>query len=278
MTGRRSRFILTVLVFGFAFLYLPILSVVVYSFNESRMVTVWGGFSLKWWRELPQNEAMLEAAWLSLQIAVVNATVAVILGTMAGLAMARYRRFRGRTLFGGLVTAPLVMPEVITGISMLLLFVLLERLLGWPERGFSTIAIAHITFTMSYVAVIVQSRLTTFDLALEEAALDLGARPLKVFFLITLPIIAPALISGWLLSFTLSLDDLVITQFVTGPTATTLPMMIYSSVRRGVTPEINVLATFIILVVSIGIIAAGIIMNRNEKRRQQDIQMATANR
>lgn len=272
MLDRRSRFVVTAMVFAFAFLYIPIVSVVVYSFNESRMVTIWSGFSLKWWQALPENEEMVSAALLSLQIGVVNATVAVILGTFAGVALARYRRFRGRTLFTGLITAPLVMPEVIMGISMLLLFVMLERLFGWPERGFTTIAIAHITFTMAYVAVIVQSRLVTFDYALEEAAQDLGARPAKVFFVITLPIISPALVSGWLLAFTLSIDDLVITQFVTGPTATTLPMLVYSSVRRGVSPEINVLASIIVGIVTVGIVIATIVLQRQQRRRQREAQ------
>jgi len=272
MLNRRSRFVITAMVFAFAFLYIPIVSVIVYSFNESRLVTVWSGFSLKWWRALPENEEMISAALLSLQIGVVNATVAVILGTFAGVALARYKRFRGRTLFTGLITAPLVMPEVIMGISMLLLFVLLERLFGWPERGFATIAIAHITFTTAYVAVIVQSRLVTFDYALEEAAQDLGARPAKVFFVITLPIIAPALVSGWLLAFTLSLDDLVITQFVTGPTNTTLPMLVYSSVRRGVSPEINVLASVIVGIVTIGIVIATIVLQRRERIRRREAQ------
>ncbi len=270
MLNHRSRFVITAMVFAFAFLYIPIVSVIVYSFNESRLVTVWSGFSLKWWRALPENEEMISAALLSLQIGVVNATGAVILGTFAGVALARYKRFRGRTLFTGLITAPLVMPEVIMGISMLLLFVLLERLFGWPERGFATIAIAHITFTMAYVAVIVQSRLVTFDYALEEAAQDLGARPAKVFFVITLPIIAPALVSGWLLAFTLSLDDLVITQFVTGPTNTTLPMLVYSSVRRGVSPEINVLASVIVGIVTIGIVIATIVLQRRERIRRRE--------
>lgn len=270
MLNRRSRFVLTAMVFAFAFLYIPIVSVIAYSFNESRLVTVWSGFSLKWWRELPDNEAMVSAALLSLRIAFVTATFAVVLGTFAGVALARYKRFRGRTIFTGLITAPLVMPEVIMGISMLLLFVTLQQLVGWPERGFTTVAIAHITFTMAYVAVIVQSRLVTFDDALEEAAQDLGARPVKVFFVITLPIIAPALISGWLLSFTLSLDDLVIAQFVTGPADTTLPMLVYSSVRRGVSPEINVLASIIVGIVTIGIVAATLLLQRQERLKRRE--------
>jgi putrescine transport system permease protein len=274
MLDRRSRFVITAMVFAFAFLYIPIVSVIVYSFNESRLVTVWSGFSLKWWRELPQNTAMVSAAVLSLKIAFVTATVAVVLGTFAGVALARYKRFRGRTLFTGLITAPLVMPEVIMGISMLLLFITLQQLIGWPEPGFTTVSIAHITFTMAYVAVIVQSRLVTFDYALEEAAQDLGARPAKVFFVITLPIIAPALVSGWLLSFTLSLDDLVISQFVTGPADTTLPILVYSSVRRGVSPEINVLATIIVGIVTVGIIIATLLLQRRERIRRRELQAA----
>jgi len=274
MLDRRSRFVITAMVFAFAFLYIPIVSVIVYSFNESRLVTVWSGFSLKWWRELPQNTAMVSAAVLSLKIAFVTATIAVVLGTFAGVALARYKRFRGRTLFTGLITAPLVMPEVIMGISMLLLFNTLQQLIGWPEPGFTTVSIAHITFTMAYVAVIVQSRLVTFDYALEEAAQDLGARPAKVFFVITLPIIAPALVSGWLLSFTLSLDDLVISQFVTGPADTTLPILVYSSVRRGVSPEINVLATIIVGIVTVGIIIATLLLQRRERIRRRELQAA----
>jgi putrescine transport system permease protein len=274
MLDRRSRFVITAMVFAFAFLYIPIVSVIVYSFNESRLVTVWSGFSLKWWRELPQNTAMVSAAVLSLKIAFVTATIAVVLGTFAGVALARYKRFRGRTLFTGLITAPLVMPEVIMGISMLLLFITLQQLIGWPEPGFTTVSIAHITFTMAYVAVIVQSRLVTFDYALEEAAQDLGARPAKVFFVITLPIIAPALVSGWLLSFTLSLDDLVISQFVTGPADTTLPILVYSSVRRGVSPEINVLATIIVGIVTVGIIIATLLLQRRERIRRRELQAA----
>jgi putrescine transport system permease protein len=269
MLDRRSGFVIAAMAFAFAFLYIPIISVVVYSFNESRLVTVWSGFSLKWWRALPDNQDMISAALASLQVAVVSATVAVVLGTFAGVALARHRRFRGRTLFTGLITAPLVMPEVIMGISMLLLFVFLQQLIGWPERGFTTVAIAHITFTMAYVAVIVQSRLVTFDHALEEAAQDLGAPPAKVFFVITLPIIAPALVSGWLLSLTLSLDDLVITQFTTGPDYTTLPMVVYSSVRRGVSPEINVLASIIVGIVTVGIVVASLIMQGHARSRQR---------
>lgn len=276
-----STFRISVLVFGFAFLYIPILSLIVYSFNKSRLVTVWGGFSTQWYGRLLDNRQILDAAWLSVKIAATNATGAVILGTLAGLALARFGRFRGRTLLSGMTTAPLVMPEVITGLSLLMLFVVLDSALkqafGWNlERGFTTITIAHITLTLAYVTVIVQSRLSSLDDSLEEAAMDLGARPAKIFFVITLPIIAPALVSGWLLAFTISLDDLVITSFVSGPGASTLPMVIFSKVRLGVSPDINALATIIVLLVTIGVIAAGIFMARQEKRRQRDMQMAAA--
>ncbi|HEY5933411.1 MAG TPA: ABC transporter permease subunit, partial [Kofleriaceae bacterium] len=221
--NRRSRFVTVMMVAGFLFLYLPIVLMIAFSFNESRLVTVWGGFSTKWYGELFRNEQVLGAAWLSFKIAALNATGATVLGTLAGLALARFGRFRGRPLLTGLATAPLVMPEVITGLSLLLLFVAMEQLVGWPEgRGITTITIAHMTFSMAYVTVVVQSRLATLDESLEDAAMDLGARPAKVFFLITLPIIRPAILAGWLLAFTLSWDDLVITSFVTGPGSSTL--------------------------------------------------------
>jgi putrescine transport system permease protein len=274
---RRSFFVLTMLAFGFAFLYVPILSMVVFSFNESKLVTVWAGFSFKWYVELFNNAQMLNAAKLSLQIASLNATGAVILGTIAGLVLARFGRFRGRTMLSGMTTAPLVMPEVITGLSLLLLFVAMEQTFGWPAgRGVTTITLAHITFSMAYVTVVVQSRLTTFDESLEEAAMDLGARPAKVFFVITLPIILPAIISGWLLAFTLSWDDLVITSFVSGPGSTTLPMLIFSKVRLGVSPDINALATIMVLIVTVGIVGSALWMQRQEKIRQRDVQMAKA--
>ena len=222
-------FLLTTLSFGFAFLYIPIVLLVIYSFNESRLVTVWGGFSVKWYGELLKDKQMLTAAWTSLKIAFMTANFALILGTIAGFILARVRRFRGRGFFGLLTTAPLVMPEVITGFSLLLLFITMEQIIGWPAaRGVTTITIAHITFSLAYVAIIIQSRLLNFDHSIEEAALDLGARPWKVLFTITLPVIAPALISGWLLSFTLSLDDLVIASFVSGPQSSTLPMVVFS--------------------------------------------------
>jgi putrescine transport system permease protein len=277
MSEKRSPLLLSLLVLGFAFLYIPILSVIVYSFNESRLVTVWGGFSTRWYGVLFDDRRMLEGAWLSLRIAAVSATCAAVLGTLAGLVLARFGKFRGRTLLSGMVTAPLVMPEVITGLSLLLLFVAFAPLPFVPdERGFSTIAIAHITFTMAYVAVIVQSRLTGMDESLEEAAMDLGAKPAKVFMVITLPIIAPAIASGWLLAFTLSLDDLVITSFAAGPSTNTLPMMIFSKVRLGVTPEINALATLMITAVAAVVVTAGVLMARQEKARQRDVQMAQA--
>jgi putrescine transport system permease protein len=245
------------LVFGYAFLYVPLLSIIIYSFNDSRIATVWGGFSMRWYRELLANDQVLDAVWLSLQIAVTAATLATAFGTLAGMALARFGRFRGRTLFTGMITSPLVMPEVITGLSLLLLFVSLQQWIGWPaQRGFSTITIAHTTFAMAYVAVIVQSRLAAMDQSLEEAAMDLGGRPFRVMLDITLPLIVPAMVAGWLLAFTLSLDDLVIASFVSGPGASTLPMLIFSKVKLGVTPDINALATLIIVFVSIGVVLA----------------------
>lgn len=263
MTGGRLRLLFLVLAFGYAFLYLPILSVIVYSFNESRLVTVWGGLSLRWWRAALANDALLDAAWLSLRIAFVSACAATILGTIAGFALARRARFSGRTLFASLVAAPLVMPEVVMGIAMLLLFVGLERFTGWPERGFLTIVLAHVTFSLAFVAVIVQSRLRDFDRSLEEAAMDLGARPLGVFFAITLPLIMPAVLAGWLLAFTLSIDDLILTQFVAGPASETLPMLIYSSIRLGVNPQVNVLATVLVLLVVAVAGTAALLLRRN---------------
>jgi putrescine transport system permease protein len=275
MQRNTSMVRLSALVFGFAFLYAPIVSLVVYSFNKSRLVTVWAGFSTEWYGKLFQNEQILNAAWLSLRIATVNATGATILGTLAGVALARFGRFKGRTLLSAMTTAPLVMPEVITGLSLLLLFVAMESTFGWPAgRGVTTITIAHITLTLSYVTVIVQSRMSTVDISLEEAAMDLGARPVKVFMLVTLPIIAPALISGWLLAFTISLDDVVVASFVSGPGSSTLPIVIFSKVRLGVSPDINALATIMVSLVAIGVIVAGVVMHRREKLRQRDMQLA----
>ena len=263
------------LVAGLLFLYVPIGSLVLYSFNESKLVTVWAGFSTRWYGALLGNEQILSAAALSLRIGLVSALLAVVLGTCVALALGRFGPFRGRALLAGLATAPLVMPEVITGLSLLLLFVALEQALGWPAgRGVPTIIIAHTTFSLAYVAVIVQSRLAGMDPAIEEAALDLGAPPLKVFFTITLPLIMPALVSGFLLALTLSLDDLVIASFVSGPGATTLPMVIYSKVRLGLSPEINALATLLILVVGTGVLLAGIVLARADRRRKGDEQLA----
>jgi len=264
--------LLTALIFGYAFLYGPIVSLIIYSFNESRLVTVWGGWSTKWYGELLNNEQILDAAWLSIKIATISASFAVVLGTLAALALVKFKRFRGRGSLSLMLTAPLVMPEVIIGLSLLLLFVSMEEVLGWPDgRGQTTIIIAHMTFAIAYVTVVVRSRLAHFDFSLEEAAMDLGARPIKVFFSITLPLIAPALIAGWLLAFTLSLDDLVVASFVSGPGATTLPMVVYSSVRLGVSPEINALATLIVLLVSLAVLIAGIVMFRQEKQRQREM-------
>lgn len=266
MKRRSSTFLYSVLSFGFAFLYVPIFVLMVYSFNDSRLATVWGGFSIRWYRALLDNQQILDAALLSLQIATLSATLATILGALAGLALDRMGRYRGRTLFTGMIAAPLVMPEVITGLSLLLLFVSLQELIGWPaSRGANTITIAHVTFSMAYVAVVVQSRLATMDRSLEEAAMDLGGRPFAVTMDITLPLILPAMASGWLLAFTLSLDDLVIASFAAGAGANTLPMVIYSKVRLGVTPEVNALATLIIAVVSLGVLAAGWNMLRQRK-------------
>jgi len=243
---RFSAFNVAALVLGFAFLYVPIILLVVYSFNASRLVTVWGGFSTQWYASLLQNQALLDAAWVTLRVALLSATAATVLGTLAAVTLVRRGRFLGRTLFSGMVTAPLVMPEVITGLSLLLLFVAI----GF-DRGFWTVTLAHTTFSMCFVAVVVQSRLLSFDMSLEEAALDLGAPPLKAFLLVTLPIILPAVAAGWMIAFTLSLDDLVIASFTSGPGATTLPMQIYSQVRLGVTPEINAVSTLMIGVVAL---------------------------
>jgi putrescine transport system permease protein len=251
---------------GLAFLYGPIALLVIFSFNESQLVTVWSGFSTKWYASLLQNEQVLSAARLSLGIALMSATGATIMGTLAGFVLSRFRDFFGRTLFAGMVSAPLVMPEVVMGISTLLMFVGLEQIVGWPDRGIQTIVIAHITFTMAFVAVIVQARLSDMDASLEEAAMDLGARPVQVFFLVTLPLIAPALVAGWLLAFSLSLDDLVITSFVSGPGSSTLPMVIFSKVRLGLSPEINALATIIVTLVSAATLVAAIYSNRKAMR------------
>jgi putrescine transport system permease protein len=263
---RRSLFLTITASMGFVFLYAPIIALIVYSFNKSKLVTVWGGWSLKWYSELFKNQQIIDAALVSLKIALVSASLAVVLGTMAGFVLSRMGRFRGKMILSGWITAPLIMPEVITGLSLLLLFVAMEGMFGWPAgRGTGTVIIAHTTFCMAYVAVIVQSRLASMDETLEEAAMDLGAKPSTLFFLVTLPLIAPALISGWLLSFTLSLDDLVIASFVSGPGNSTLPMVIFSKVRLGVTPEVNALATIMIAIVAIGVLAAMYQMRKQTK-------------
>ena len=275
MSRRLSWFIILAMLLGYIFLYGPIVSLIVFSFNESRLVTVWGGFSTQWYGALANDTQIINAFVLSLKIALLSSTVATILGTIAGYVLARFGSFRGRTVFSGMVTAPLVMPDVITGLSMLLLFVSMEQLFGWPRgRGQLTITLAHITFTMSYIAVVMRSRFSTLDISLEEAAQDLGAKPLKVFFVITLPIVAPAIVSGFLLGFTISIDDLVITSFTTGPGANTLPLVIFSKVRLGLNPEINALATLIISVVAVGVLLSTIYMAQAERRRQRDMQMA----
>ena len=246
---RLTWFNTTSLTLGFAFLYLPMVILVIYSFNSSKLVTVWAGFSTKWYGELMRNEAFLDAAWVTIKVAVLSSTFATVLGTLAAYVLVRAGRFWGRTLFSGMIYAPLVMPEVITGLSLLLLFIGIGL-----DRGVMTIVLAHTTFSMCYVSVVVSSRLSTFDMSLEEAALDLGSTPFEAFRMVTLPIIAPAVISGWLLAFTLSLDDLVIASFTSGPSATTLPIKIFSAVRLGVSPEINALSTLMISIVTVGVI------------------------
>jgi putrescine transport system permease protein len=263
-----AGFRIAALMLGLAFLYAPILLLVVYSFNASRLVTIWAGFSTRWYGELAKNEAFRAAALTSLEVAVMAATLSLVLGTMAGFSMSRFTRFPGRTLFGFATLAPLVVPEVILGLSLLLLFVACEGWLGWPGRGLLTITVAHATFGACFVSVLVRAQLAGFDRALEEVALDLGARPWAVLARITLPGISPALLSGWLLAFTLSLDDLVIASFVTGPSATTLPMAVFSSVRLGVSPEVNALATLFLALVFMLIALAGWLMAREERRRR----------
>ena len=273
MRKQRSTFLFTALCFGMAFLYVPILLLIVYSFNYSKLVPVWGGFSTRWYGVLFRSEDVWNALALSLRIAVVNATFATLIGTLAALALVRFGNFRGRTLFSGMITAPLVMPEVITGLSLLLLFITLEGIVGWPsERGFTTITIAHITFSMAFVAVVIRGRLAGMGQELEEAAQDLGAKPFRVLFDVTLPRLAPGMLAGWLLSFTLSLDDLIIASFVSGPGATTLPILIYSRVRVGLRPDINALATIMVLAVAIGVLIAGWLMFRQHKQRAREMQ------
>ena len=276
-TGLFSR---TTLVLGLVFLYVPIVSMIVYSFNNSRLVTVWDAAhspTLKWYGVLFSDGEVLDAALLSLRVAICAATAATILGTLAGTALARFGPFRGRSLLVGMTTAPIVMPEVISGLSLLLLFVALEQAIGWPQgMGALTIILAHISFCMAYVTVVIQSRLAGFDESLEEAAQDLGARPAKVFWRITLPLILPAVLAGWLLAFTLSWDDLVISQFVAGPGSSTLPMVIFSKVRLGVSPDVNALATLMVSVVASGVVVATLWMRHRQRRRERDAQLAAA--
>lgn len=269
MNRKFTLFNATSLTLGFAFLYLPMLILIIYSFNASKLVTVWAGFSTRWYGELLQNDAFLDAAWVTIKVAAMSSTLAAILGTMAAYVLVRGGRFMGRTLFSGMIYAPLVMPEVITGLSLLLLFISIGL-----DRGIFTVVLAHTTFSMCFVSVVVSSRLVTFDKSLEEAALDLGCSPLDAFVSVTLPIIAPAVISGWLLAFTLSLDDLVIASFTTGPSATTLPMKIFSSVRLGVSPEINALSTIMISIVTFGVITASLVSKRSIARKQGEERTA----
>ena len=274
MRDHPSPLLISILCIGIAILYLPILVLIGYSFNASALVSVWGGFSTSWYRQLLHNDQILDAAWLSLEIGVVVSTGAVILGTLAAIALVRFSRFRGRLLLTGMVNAPLVMPEIITGITQLLLFISMLHVLGWPHRGFTTIVIAHIAFCTAYVTITVQSRLATADRSLEEAAMDLGSGAVRAFVDTTLPIIMPALASSWLLSFTLSLDDLVISSFVSGPGASTLPMVIFSKVKLGVSPDVNALASIIICLVGVCVLAAGYVMRRTERQRLLDAQLA----
>lgn len=276
-----SWFLRVMLFLGLAFLYIPLVVLIIYSFNNSRLVTVWGGFSTQWYSKLLQNEQILDAAWLSVRIALCSAAAAVILGTLAGYALARIKRFRGSTLFAGMVSAPMVMPDIITGLSMLLLIIQVQILLQnsvfsflYFERGFFTIWLGHTTLCMAYVTVIIRSRLSELNRSLEEAAKDLGARPLKVFFLITLPSIAPAIASGFLLSITLSLDDLVITSFLSGPGSSTLPMIIFSKIKLGLDPQMNVLATIIIALVGTLVIGINYFMMRQNTRREREMAEA----
>ena len=274
MSDRQSPMLMTVLAIGIAILYIPMLVMIGYSFNTSPLVGVWGGFSTRWYTALAANDQLMSAAWLSLRVGFVAATGAMVLGTLAAIALVRFKSFHGRLALTAMVNAPLVMPEIITGITQLLLLISMLHLLGWPHRGFITIVLAHVAFCTAYVTVTVQSRLGTADRSLEEAAMDLGAGPVRAFIDTTLPIIAPALASSWLLSFTLSLDDLVISSFVSGPGASTLPMVIYSKVKLGVSPDVNALATLIIGLVGSGVLVAGVLMRRAERQRVRDLQLA----
>ena len=271
---RRSPLLFGILCLGLAFLYVPILVLVAYSFNASPLVGVWGGLSTQWYGSLLHNRQVLGAALLSLEVGVTSATGSVLLGTLAALALVRFARFHGRLLLSGMVTAPLVMPEIITGITLLLLFVSMFSWLGWPHRGFTTLVLSHVAFCTAYTTVTIASRLQTVDRSLEEAAMDLGSGPVRAFIDVTLPLIAPALLSGWLLGLTLSVDDLVISSFVSGPQSSTLPMVIYSKIKLGVSPDMNALATLIICVVGVGVVAAGLIMRNAERQRELEMQRA----
>ncbi|MDK4535460.1 ABC transporter permease subunit [Kingella kingae] len=281
-TGKLSPFLKIMLFLGLAFLYIPLVMLIIYSFNESKLVTVWGGFSTKWYGKLLDNRQILNAAWLSLKIAVVSSLAAVALGTMAGYALARIKRFRGSTLFAGMVSAPMVMPDVITGLSMLLLIIQVQGLLqgalgndvSWLDRGFFTIFLGHTTLCMAYITVVIRSRLVELDQSLEEAAMDLGARPMKIFFVITLPLIMPAIASGFLLGITLSLDDLVITSFLSGPGSSTLPQVIFSKIRLGLDPQMNVLATIMIAAVGTLVLAMNYVVMRQTTKREREMQAA----
>ncbi|MBS0614885.1 MAG: ABC transporter permease subunit [Proteobacteria bacterium] len=274
MRSGPSLFLITMLCLGIAILYLPMLVLIAYSFNASALVSVWGGFTTSWYTQLLHNDQILDAAWLSLKVGVTASTLAVILGTLAAVALVRFRVFRGRFLLTGMVNAPLVMPEIITGITQLLLFVTMLKFFGWPHRGFTTIVLSHVAFCTAYATITVQSRLASADRSLEEAAMDLGSGPVRAFIDTTLPIIFPALASSWLLSFTLSLDDLVISSFVAGPGASTLPMVIFSKAKLGLSPDVNALASIIIVLVGICVLIAGVLMRRAERQRLADLQLA----
>jgi len=277
MNARRNNFGMVWMALCYLFLYLPIVTLVVYSFNDSKMVTLWGGFTLKWYGEIVRDREIVEGFLLSLRIALMTACASVVLGTLAAFAMVRYRNFRGRTLFSGMMNAPLVMPEVIVGLSLLLMLVSVQRLTGFPERGVLTIWLGHTLLGMAYAAVVVQSRLLEIDRSLEEAGMDLGCRPWQVFWLVTLPMISQSLVSAWLLTFTISLDDVVLSAFLSGPGSTTLPIVIFSRAKLGLSPTVNAVASLMILVVSIGVVAGSIWLARSEKKRALEQAMAYRN-
>lgn len=277
MNARRNTFGMVWMAMCYLFLYLPIVTLVVYSFNDSKMVTLWGGFTFKWYGEIVRDREIVEGFLLSLRIALMTACASVVLGTLAAFAMVRYRTFRGRTLFSGMMNAPLVMPEVIVGLSLLLMLVSVQRLTGFPERGVLTIWLGHTLLGMAYAAVVVQSRLLEIDRSLEEAGMDLGCRPWQVFWLVTLPMISQSLVSAWLLTFTISLDDVVLSAFLSGPGSTTLPIVIFSRAKLGLSPTVNAVASLMILVVSIGVVAGSIWLARSEKKRALEQAMAYRN-